>query len=410
MNPLVLSALLAAHRGAGAVARCSLVSPSLARLAMSSTAMVMDPTRWKDRLTDATIYRDGRGPVPVTCVPKGEWTAWLASQPLQTRTWLEALGRNKFKDGEVTAIPSATGGLSEVIMPVEKLSSIWALSALPAVLPAGNTYALRTVGPTEPTDADAAALGWLLGCYDFTFLKTPAASKQQPPRLLWPENCNRALVAATAKATYLCRDLITAPAEHLGPAELDIHLTVLLAVVENSISGNSFRPGDVLVARNGITTEIGNTDAEGRLVLADALVLACEGKPELIIDMATLTGASRVALGADVPSIFSNNDALALELQLKSSVADLRNIGAGPYGGAITAALYLSEFVNSKTDLGEAEPAETGGSTAAGPKWLHMDVMAYNTASSPGRPEGGEAMGMRAFFALLAKRYPKASP
>jgi len=385
--------------------------------------MVMDPTRWKDRLTDATIYRDGRGPVPVTCVPKGEWTAWLASQPLQTRTWLEALGRNKFKDGEVTAIPSATGGLSEVIMPVEKLSSIWALSALPAVLPAGNTYALRTVGPTEPTDADAAALGWLLGCYDFTFLKTPAASKQQPPRLLWPENCNRALVAATAKATYLCRDLITAPAEHLGPADLeaaartlaaqhtgttlrsiigdallaenypmihavgraaapgreprlveftwgrkdaprvvlvgkgvtfdtggldikpgaamltmkkdmggaahvlglasmamdaqlDIHLTVLLAVVENSISGNSFRPGDVLVARNGITTEIGNTDAEGRLVLADALVLACEGKPELIIDMATLTGASRVALGADVPSIFSNNDALALELQV----------------------------------------------------------------------------------------------
>jgi leucyl aminopeptidase len=220
-------------------------------------------------------------------------------------------------------------------------------------------------------------------------------------------------------------------------AKLDVNLRVLLAVVENAISADAFRPGDVLVARNGRTTEIGNTDAEGRLVLADALVLASEGNAELIIDMATLTGASRVALGTDVPSIFSNDDALAQELQalsalaedhvwqlplwegyrkqLKSTVADLKNIGAGAYGGAITAALYLDEFVGAKAmkkrdakvadaDDEDDEPAKPG--RAQGPSWLHMDVMAYNTAASPGRPEGGEAMGMRAFYALLEKRYP----
>jgi len=236
---------------------------------------------------------------------------------------------------------------------------------------------------------------------------------------------------------------------------LDISLRVLLPIVENSISGCAFRPGDVLVARNGVTTEIGNTDAEGRLILADALVYASEEAPELIIDMATLTGASRVALGADVPSIFSNDDALARELQrlsrdeqdqvwhlplwegyrkqLTGCVADLKNVGAGAYGGAITAALYLREFVGSRAlkkraarggggeggvGVGAAaeraededEDEEAGGAPAAGPQWLHMDVMAYNQASSPGRPEGGEAMGMRAFFALLQQRYGGGPP
>jgi len=213
---------------------------------------------------------------------------------------------------------------------------------------------------------------------------------------------------------------------------LDVSLRVLLPIVENSISGSAFRPGDVLRARNGKTTEIGNTDAEGRLILSDALVLASEEDPDMIIDMATLTGASRVALGADVPSIFSNDDGLARDLQdlsatvedplwqlplwkpyakqLKSACADMKNIGA-PYGGAITAALYLSEFVgptNLKVASGDEE--EEGDDDSSDkkkdePKWLHMDVMAYNQASTPGRPEGGEAMGMRAFFELLRQRY-----
>lgn len=228
-------------------------------------------------------------------------------------------------------------------------------------------------------------------------------------------------------------------------ARLDVSLRVLLPAVENAVSGSAFRPGDVLTARNGRTTEIGNTDAEGRLVLADALVLASEEAPELIIDMATLTGASRVALGADVPSVFSNDDELARRLQavsaaaqdqvwhlplwegyrreIKGSVADLKNVGAGAYGGAITAALYLSEFVGPKAlkgarggggvgEDGEEEEEEEGAGAGAGPKWLHMDVMAFNQGSSPGRPEGGEAQGMRALFALLEEAYggpPKAS-
>ena len=218
---------------------------------------------------------------------------------------------------------------------------------------------------------------------------------------------------------------------------LDIRLRVLLPAVENAIAGDAFRPGDVLTARNGKTSEIGNTDAEGRLILADALVYASEAKPDLIVDMATLTGASRVALGADVPSIFSNDDDLARELQdlskevkdqvwhlplwggyrsqlRKSAVADLKNIGQGGYGGAITAALYLEEFVGVKNDRkGAGEDADDGEDDGAAggkdgkPAWLHMDVMAYNQASRPGRPEGGEAQGMRAFYALLEKRYGK---
>ena len=188
-------------------------------------------------------------------------------------------------------------------------------------------------------------------------------------------------------------------------ARLPVRLRVLVPAVENAISGDAFRPGDVLVARNGKTTEIGNTDAEGRLVLADALVEACREDPDLLIDCATLTGAGRVALGTDVPALFANDPGVAVadELvaesaavqdqvwrlplwqgyreQIDGKIADLKNIGAGPYGGAITAALYLAEFVEAKDDDGAAPP------------WLHLDMMAYNTGAKPGRPEGGEAMG-----------------
>ena len=183
-------------------------------------------------------------------------------------------------------------------------------------------------------------------------------------------------------------------------------------------------PGDVLVARNGKTTEIGNTDAEGRLVLADALVEACGEAPELLVDCATLTGAGRVALGTDVPALFCNDEGVAVADQLvaeseeeqdqvwrlplwpgyreqiDSKIADLKNIGAGPYGGAITAALYLAEFV---------EPPPDGADGAKPPPWLHLDMMAYNTGSKPGRPEGGEAMGVRALFRLIQARYPAAA-
>ena len=204
-------------------------------------------------------------------------------------------------------------------------------------------------------------------------------------------------------------------------AKLPVRLRVLVAAVENSIGSDAFRPGDVLVARNGKTTEIGTTDAEGRLVRADALVEACAEQPELLVDCATLTGAGRVALGTDVPALFANEagEAVADELvglsateqdqvwrlplwkgyreQIDSKVADLKNIGAGPYGGAITAALYLEEFVEGEKGDDDSKP----------PPWLHLDMMAFNTGAKPGRPEGGEAMGVRALYRLIESKYPK---
>ena len=210
--------------------------------------------------------------------------------------------------------------------------------------------------------------------------------------------------------------------------KLPVRLRVLVAAAENSISGDAFRPGDVLTARNGKTTEIGNTDAEGRLVLADALVEACAEAPALLVDVATLTGAGRVALGTDVPALFANGpgEAAAAELQrlsadaqdqvwqlplwsgyrkeLDGKIADLKNIGSGPYGGAITAALYLNEFV-APPPKADAAGGDGGDDGAEAPPWLHLDLMAYNTAARPGRPEGGEAMGVRALFSLLKARF-----
>ena len=190
--------------------------------------------------------------------------------------------------------------------------------------------------------------------------------------------------------------------------KLKVRLRVLVPAVENSISGASFRPRDIFRSRKGLTVEIGNTDAEGRLVLADALSLADEEKPALIADFATLTGAARVALGPDLPAAFTDDDALAADLMsaglaendpvwrlplwkpyeamLDSKVADTNNVSTGGQGGAITAALFLRKFVTAKS-------------------WLHLDVFAWTTAAKPGRPEGAELQTARALYALLCKRY-----
>jgi leucyl aminopeptidase len=189
--------------------------------------------------------------------------------------------------------------------------------------------------------------------------------------------------------------------------KLKVRLRVLIPAVENSIAAASFRPRDIYTSRKGITVEIGNTDAEGRLILADALALADEDKPELIVDFATLTGAARVALGPDLPAFFTDDDALAGDLMkyaaaendpvwrlplwrpyesmLESKVADTNNVG-GSQGGAITAALFMRRFVTTKS-------------------WLHFDVFAWNTSAKAGRPEGGELQAARGLFALLAARY-----
>jgi leucyl aminopeptidase len=192
-------------------------------------------------------------------------------------------------------------------------------------------------------------------------------------------------------------------------ARLPVRLTLLIPTVENSVSGASIRPGDVVVTRAGLRVEIDNTDAEGRLILCDALAYAAEQHPALIVDFATLTGAARTALGADLPALFCNRDELATSVLaagqrvgdplwrlplwrpyrtlLDSYLADFANTGSSRHAGAITAALYLERFV----------PDDTA--------WLHLDTYAWNDADRPGRPRGGEAMGLRAVFALLQQRY-----
>jgi leucyl aminopeptidase len=189
-------------------------------------------------------------------------------------------------------------------------------------------------------------------------------------------------------------------------ARLPIRLRLLIPAVENSVSANSFRPLDVIKTRKGITVEVGNTDAEGRLILCDALAEAETDKPDLMIDAATLTGAARVALGPELPALFSNDDDTAAALlrhgkvegdplwqlplwrpyrrMLDSKVADINNVSDGPFAGAVTAALYLQEFVEPTT------------------KWMHIDTWAWIARSLPGRPEGGEALGFRALYAFIA--------
>ncbi|KQV04902.1 leucyl aminopeptidase family protein [Devosia sp. Root105] len=192
-------------------------------------------------------------------------------------------------------------------------------------------------------------------------------------------------------------------------AGLRVRLRVLIPIVENAISGPAFRPGDILRARNGSTVEIGNTDAEGRLILGDALALADEEGPDLIVDMATLTGAARSALGPDLPPLYSTDDALARELMatgaasddplwqmplwapydamISSKIADVNNAGASPFAGSITAALFLKRFVKQAK------------------AWVHLDIYGWAPEARPGRPFGGTDQGIRAVYGYLKQRY-----
>ena len=195
-------------------------------------------------------------------------------------------------------------------------------------------------------------------------------------------------------------------------AGLAVRLVVLVAAVENAISGDAFRPGDILSSRKGLTIEIGNTDAEGRLILADVLTRAGEHAPDLTLDFATLTGAARIALGPELPPLYTDDEALAADLieaaravgdplwrmplwpgyraALETEIADLRNDSAAwAQAGSVTAALFLQKF------------APTSGA------WAHMDIFAWNPRAQPGRPEGGEAQALRACFEMLSRRYPR---
>jgi leucyl aminopeptidase len=197
----------------------------------------------------------------------------------------------------------------------------------------------------------------------------------------------------------------------IAAERLPVRLHLLIAAVENAVSGSAYRPGDIVKSRRGLFVEVDNTDAEGRLVLADALTRAGEDKPELIVDFATLTGAARVALGPDLPALFANRDDLAAAIEtaarevedplwrmplwdaydenLKSNVADVVNMANNPMAGCIYAALFLLRFL----------PEDIA--------WAHLDTWAWREPGKPGRPKGGDALGLRAVFAMLQDRYPQ---
>lgn len=201
---------------------------------------------------------------------------------------------------------------------------------------------------------------------------------------------------------------VLAAARIIMALRIPVRLRVIIPAVENAVSDRAFRPSDVFTSRKGVTIENTNTDAEGRLILSDALALACEEKPDLLVDFATLTGSARVALGFEVPAMFSNNDKIAERLQkismevedpvwrmplwrpyrrvLKSGVADLIN-STGQPGDLIYSALFLEHFVEEKTD------------------WVHLDLFAWEPSGKPGRPRGGTDMGLRAVVTLIEDRY-----
>jgi leucyl aminopeptidase len=202
---------------------------------------------------------------------------------------------------------------------------------------------------------------------------------------------------------------VLALAHMIMDRHLRVRLRVLIPAVENAIAGSAFRPLDVYRSRQGLTVEIGNTDAEGRLILADALALADEEAPELVVDMATLTGAARVALGPDLPPFYTEDEALAADVarsaaaendplwrmplwrayesMLESKTADINNVSSGNQGGSITAALFLSRFVSKAK------------------AWVHLDVYGWNPSAKSARPEGGECQAARALYAILKERY-----
>ncbi|MGH1340500.1 MAG: leucyl aminopeptidase family protein [Nannocystales bacterium] len=456
-------------------------------------------------MVDHLAARPSKGTILLHAVHTKAYKRWLKAQPKVTQNWLKGL-RLRGKAGDLATIPDRTGSLSRAVL-VYSEATPWTFARAAAKLPAAR-YQIQ--GELTARMASDAALGWALETRRFDRYK---ASTRRHPSLVWPELADRDHVERLYRATVLGRDLITTPADDMGPAELvdagvqlgkrcgaktsvivgdkllekgypavhavgraasraprlldltwgaadapkltlvgkgvcfdsggldlksaagmklmkkdmggaatalalaslimeselPVRLRVLIPAVENSVSDNAFRPGDVLQTRKGLTVEVGNTDAEGRLILADALTEAASESPDQLIDFATLTGAARVALGTELPALFSTDDAFAQSVldggiatsdplwrmplhtpyrrHLDSTLADLNNIASVGQGGAITAALFLKEFVGT------------------GVNWSHIDTMAYYTGSRAGRPAGGEPFGIRAFFEALRARY-----
>lgn len=442
----------------------------------------------------------GREGQPITVIQKASYDEWLVGQSDFVRNWLEQSG---FKGKGYRLIPQQDGQLEQVVVVVEDTDSVWQLSELPKALPVANYHLEGDAGQLS-----AAALGWVLGQYQFTEYKS---ADEQATLFVNDKEVTEAVIAL-AKGVALTRDLVNTPAgdmmpEHLSQSmqtlateygaqfseivgddlleknfptihmvgrasdhlprllelnwgdesapklclvgkgvcfdsggldlkpsagmrlmkkdmggaahvlglasiimakSLPVRLRVLVPAVENAVAGNAFRPGDIVTTRKGLTVEVDNTDAEGRLILCDALSLADDENPDLIIDFATLTGAARVALGLELPGFYSTDEDFAAALMgageseedavwrlplhqayasyLKGSISDLVNCAPTGMGGSITAALYLQRFVDKSP-------------------WVHFDVGAWNDRARPGRPKGGEAMGLRAVFKALQERY-----
>ncbi len=441
---------------------------------------------------------------------EAELAAWTASQPATVASWVQAHGFQAERY-RVLTVPDREGRIRGALVGLGALRApddltVWHAAGLPDRLPAGD-YELAT--PLAPEAATRFVLGWLMGTYRLTRYRS--APQAGGAALLAPPSADLKYAGAAARATALARDLINAPANELGPAELGeaalalagrcsarcdvlaaaqlegypliravgagsprqprlvdmrwgdpgaprltlvgkgvcfdsggldlkpsaamllmkkdmggaacalalasllmeldapVQLRVLLPCVENSVDGLSYRPGDVVRSRKGLTVEIGNTDAEGRLVLADALTEADGERPELLVDLATLTGAARTALGPELPAAYSPDSALLSQLQavgeqesdpiwpmplwtgyddeLASKIADLGNVSASTFAGSIIAALFLKRFVT------------------ATPGWLHLDLYAWNPKERPGRPVGAEAQCVRALYRLVRTRF-----
>ena len=323
------------------------------------------------------------------------------------RGWVERLSRGITLARDLINTPAEAMGPAELAGAVEALAAQMKARCRVIVgdaLLAENYPMIHAVGRASVRAPRLADLVWgdenapkvtLVGkgvCFDSGGLDLKSAG---PMRLMKKDMGGAATVLGLASA--------------IMEAGMPVRLRVLIPAVENFVSANSFRPLDVLPTRKGITVEIGNTDAEGRLILGDALVEADREKPALLVDMATLTGAARTALGPELPALFSNDESLAADLLregeaaldpmwrlplwqpyrklLASNVADINNASESPFAGAITAALYLQEFVAKETP------------------WAHIDTYAWNAASRPGRPEGGEALGLRALYGLIERRF-----
>lgn len=447
--------------------------------------------------------------IPLQITTPAKLKTWTKRQSEAVRSWIKASGF-KGNAGAHLMVPDAKGRPSVILVGVSEPISMWDLAALPATLVAGN-YTLS--GVTKTVDVEKIALGWLLGCHRFALHKK---HEEANTKLCLQSKINLAEIKVMAESIALSRDLITTPAEDLGPAELakaiqklgkkykanvsqiigdklleknypaihrvgrasprksrlvdlkwgnpkhpkvtlvgkgvcydtggldikpssgmfmmrkdmggaavaigvaqmimarklPVRLRLLIPTVDNAIDGNAYRSSDVIKMRNGLTVEVGNTDAEGRLILADAMAEAATENPDMLIDFATLTGAARVAVGTEISAFFTDDEKTAALLAkqgdamedpvwrlplyqnykktLQTPFADMNSCPKTGFAGATTAALFLQRFIG-KTQ-----------------RWVHLDFMGWNVSAKPGRPEGGEAMALRATFKLLEKLYTTA--